>query len=114
MFRTLLKLAVVALVANAAWHLFGAYSPNYKLQDGIQYAAQNRGQTSDEALRDRIVEIAGQFDVPLNAGDVSISRQGTHTLIDLSYVRPIELAPGFRYPWPFSIHVDVINLSSLK
>jgi hypothetical protein len=114
MLRTLLKLAVVALVANAAWHLFGAYSPNYRLQDGIQYAAQNRGQMSDEALRDKIVEIAGQFDVPLNAGDISISQQGTHTLVDLSYVRPIELAPAFKYPWPFSIHVDVISLSSLK
>ena len=33
MIRTLLKLAVVALVANAAWHLFGAYSPNYKFED---------------------------------------------------------------------------------
>ena len=114
MLRTLLKLAVVALVANAAWHLFGAYSPNYRLQDGIQYAAQNRGQMSDEALRDKIVEIAGQFDVPLNAGDIAISQQGTHTLVDLSYVRPIELAPGFKYPWPLSIHVDVISLSSLK
>jgi putative aminopeptidase FrvX len=114
MFRTLLKLAVVALVANAAWHLFGAYSPNYKLQDGVQYAAQNRGQMSDDALRDKIVDIAGQFDVPLNAGDVSIKQQGTHILVDLSYVRPIELAPGFKYPWPFSIHVDVISLSSLK
>jgi hypothetical protein len=114
MFRTLLKLAVVALVANAAWHLFGAYTPNYRLQDGIQYAAQNRGRMSDEALRDKIVEIAGQFDVPVNAGDVSINEQGAHTLIDLSYVRPIELAPGFKYPWSFSIHVDVINLSSLK
>jgi hypothetical protein len=114
MFRTLLKLAVVALVANAAWHLFGAYSPNYKLEDGIQYAAQNRRQMSDEALRDRVVELAGQFDVPLNAGDVTINRQGNHTLVDVSYVRPIELAPGFKYPWPFSIHVDVIGLSSLK
>jgi hypothetical protein len=114
MLRTLLKLAVVALVANAAWHLFGAYSPNYRLQDGIQYAAQNRGQMSDEVLRDKIVEIAGQFDVPLNAGDVSIKQQGSHILVDLSYVRPIELAPGFKYPWPFSIHVDVIRLSSLQ
>ena len=114
MLRTLLKLAVVALVANAAWHLFGAYSPNYRLQDGIQYAAQNRGQMSDEALRDKIVEIAGQYDVPLNAGDVSIKQQGSHILVDLSYVRPIELAPGFKYPWPFSIHVDVIRLSSLQ
>jgi hypothetical protein len=112
--RMLLKLVVVALLANLAWHLFGAYSPNYRLQDGIQYAALNRGQLSDEQLRDKILEIANQFDVPVTAADVSITRQGPHTLVDLSYVRPVELAPGFRYPWPFSIHVDVLSLAGLK
>jgi hypothetical protein len=114
MIRTLLKLAVVALLANAAWHLFGAYSPNYKLQDGIQYAAQNRGQMSDDTLKEKILEIAAQFDVPVSAADVSVSREDSHTRVDLSYVRPVDLAPGFRYPWPLSIHVDVISLSGLK
>ena len=114
MLRTLLKLAVVALVANAAWHLFGAYSPNYRFQDSVQYAAQNRGQMSDEVLKDKIVELAGQFDVPVTANDVAITQQGAHTLVDISYVRRIELAPSFTYPWNFSIHVDVIRLSALK
>jgi hypothetical protein len=114
MIRTLLKLAVVALVANAIWHLFGAYSPNYKLQDGIQYAAQNRAQLSDEALKERILDIAGQFEVPLSGDEVSITHTDKHTVVDVSYVRPIELAPGFRYPWPFSIHVDVLSLGGLK
>jgi len=114
MIRTLLKLVVVALLANAVWHLFGAYSPNYKLQDGIQYAALNRGQMSDDALKEKILEIAGQFDVPLTAADLSVTHRETHTLVDLSYVRPVELAPGFKYPWPFSMHLDILSLSSLK
>ena len=114
MIRTLLKLAVVALLANAIWHLFGAYSPNYKLQDGIQYAAQNRGQLSDDALKDRVLDIAAQFEVPLAVDEVSITHNEKHTVVDVAYVRPIELAPGFRYPWPFSIHVDVLSLGGLK
>jgi hypothetical protein len=112
--RTVLKLAVVALLANAAWHLFGAFSPNYKFQDSVQYAALNRNQMTDEALQEKIVELASQFDVPVTAADVSVTHRNTHTIVDLSYVRPIELAPGFRYPWPFSIHLDVISLPSLK
>jgi len=111
MIRTLLKLAIVALVANAAWHLFGAYSPNYRFQDSLQYMAQNRGQISDEALKDRVVDLAGQFDLPVSANNVSVTQQGAHTLVDVSYVRPIELAPSFTYPWKFSVHVDVISLS---
>ena len=113
MIRTLLKLALVALVANAGWHLFGAYSPNYKFEDAIQYAAQNRGSLSDEALQQRILEMAAQFEVPVTASDVTVTQRGNHTLVDVSYVRPVDLAPGFRYPWPFSIHVDIVTLSAL-
>ena len=113
MIRTLLKLALVALVANAGWHLFGAYSPNYKFEDAIEYAAQNRGSLSDEALQQRILEMAAQFEVPVTASDVTVSRRGNHTLVDVSYVRPVDLAPGFRYPWPFSFHVDIVTLGAL-
>jgi putative aminopeptidase FrvX len=114
MIRTILKLVVVALLANAVWHLFGAYAPNYKLQDGIQYAALNRGQISDEALEEKILELAAQFEVPLTASGVSVTHTNNHTVVDVSYVRTIELAPGFRYPWPFSMHVDALSLTGLK
>ena len=50
MIRTLLKLACVALIANATWHMFGALSPHYKFKDGVEYAVQNGGVSSDEAL----------------------------------------------------------------
>jgi hypothetical protein len=112
--RTLFKLVVVALVANAVWHLFGAYYPNFKFQDAVEYAAQNGASLSQEALRDKVVELASQFEVPLTAEQVTVSRVNTHTIVDLSYKRPIELIPGFKPEWPFSIHVDVVILGSLK
>ena len=112
--RTLLKLAVVALVANAAWHVFGAYYPNYKFQDAVEYAAQNGAALTQDALREKVVELSSQFDLPLTADQVTVARQDTHTIVDLSYKRPIELVPGFRYQWPFSMHVDVVILGSLK
>jgi len=114
MIRTVLKLVVVALAANAVWHLFGAYAPNYKLQDGIQYAALNRGALSDEALQDKILDLAAQFEVPLTANQLSVTHTSNHTIVDVSYVRPVELAPGFSYPWPFSMHIDVLSLTALK
>jgi hypothetical protein len=112
--RTLFKLAVVALVANAAWHLFGAYYPNYKFQDAVEYAAQKGAGLTQEGLRDRVVELAAQFEVPLTAEQVTVARMNTHTTVDLAYKRQIELVPGFKAEWPFSIHVDVVILGSLK
>ena len=29
-----------------------------------------------------------------------------HTTVDTSYSRQLELFPGFKYPWEFTIHVD--------
>jgi hypothetical protein len=105
--RTLLKLACVALVANATWHVFGAVSPHYKFKDGIEYAVQNSYGSSDEALEEKILQLAAQFDVPVTRGDVSIARSpDRRPIVDVAYVRRVEVAPGFRYPLPLSIHVD--------
>ena len=110
MVRTLLRLAVVALVANATWHLFGAYSPHYKFKDAAQYAAQYRGDLSDDALKDKILGLASQHDVPVGADDLSVTHEEAHTFVQVSYVRPVDLAPGFTYPWPFSFHIDVATV----
>ena len=29
--------------------------------------------------------------------------------IDISYVRSIELLPGFKRAWPFTVHVETLN-----
>ena len=109
MIRTLLKLAFVALLANATWHLFGAYGPNYKLRDAVQYASQFRADLTDRALRDKILDLAAQFDVPLTEADVSLTHDAQTTTIDVSYVRIIEVVPGFKRPWSFSFHVETLN-----
>ncbi len=110
MIRTVVKLACVALIANATWHLFGAVAPHYKFKDRVQYAALYRGDSSDEELRERILSLAAQFELPVAQGDVVVTRNAErHTLVDIAYVRPVELAPGFTYPLPLTIHVDAFS-----
>ena len=109
MIRTVLKLAFVALLANATWHMFGAYSPHYRFTDGAQYAVQYRGDSSDDQLREKILDLASQFGVPVTAADVTVTNDVQHTIVDVSYVRAVELAPGFTYRWPLSMHVVALN-----
>ena len=104
--QTAIKLAFVALVANATWQLFNVYSPHFKFREAVQYAAQYRGEASDADLRQQVLQSAIQFDVPVAANDVTVSHENTHTTVTLSYVRPVELAPGFIYPWAFSLNID--------
>jgi hypothetical protein len=112
MIRTIVKLAIVALLANAMWHAFGAYAPHYRFKDATQYAAQFRGETSDEVLKDKIAVLAQQFDVPVDDDGIRVSHQGPHTTVQVSYIRPIELVPGMKRPWPLSFTVDVLTLNT--
>ncbi|HEV8208854.1 MAG TPA: hypothetical protein VGP77_01980, partial [Vicinamibacterales bacterium] len=48
-----------------------------------------------------------QFDVPVTQADVSITRSpDRRPIVDIAYLRRVELAPGFTYPLPLSVHVD--------
>ena len=108
MIRLILKLVVAALIASAVWRLGSAYIAFYKFQDAVREAAMYETK-SDSDLRERIAALAEQFDVPLDADTndaVKIDRQERHIWIQGSYVQPIELLPGYLYPWSFSWKVD--------
>ena len=114
MIKTLLKLAIVALVANAAWHAWGAYAAHFKFKDAVQEASQFGGDKSVDELRERVMYLAGQYDVPITESDFTITRHESDTIIDGAYTRPVEIAPGFVYQWPFTWHVDTFSVKPAK
>ena len=109
MIRTILKLAIVALLANATWHLFNAFAPHYRLQDAVRNASQFRGDVTDDQLHEKVLYLASQFDVPIAYEDVTVAHDFGQTTIDVAYIRPIELAPRLVYKWPFTMHVQTLN-----
>lgn len=106
MIRALLRLVAVAILANATWHIFTAYSAHYKFKDSVENASQSGSRQDESELRRRIIAIAGQFDVPITEKSFTLRRIGAHTIIDGRYARPIDMVPGLVYEWPFSWHVD--------
>jgi hypothetical protein len=109
--KTIIKLALAALLAHAAWQLFVVYSAHYRFKDAVVSATQFRGHTtSDMQLHDRILELANQFDVPVTDDNLTISQQDNHTVVETAYTRPLSFLPGFTYQWPFSLKVDTFVL----
>jgi len=107
--KLILKLAVVALIANATWRVGSAYVAHYKFTDSVQQTTLFRGTKSDEVLRQRILEIASDYDIPVTDGDVTLMTQEHRTVVDGNYTRIIELVPGYKYPWEFTFHIDTLK-----
>lgn len=103
--KTLIKLAIVALLANALWRLGTTYSSYYRFKDSVYSVIMQLGR-SDDDLREKIAELATTYDVPLNAEDITIRREENHVVVEGSYKKAVGLLPGYEYPWGFNVSVD--------
>jgi hypothetical protein len=112
--KTILKLAIVAIIANATWHAFVPYSAHFKFKDAVESASQYGFEIPDDMLRLKVLEIAAQYDVPLTPEDFTLRRDEKHTIIDGSYTLHIELFPGFKYPYTFKWHTDTFTVQPPK
>ena len=114
MLRLVLKLAIAALIANAIWRAGSAYVAFYRFKDAVAEAAQYSRAKSEAELRQRVLDLASDYDVPVAEDAVTIRLENNHTLIDASYTQPVDLLPGFRYRWPFTFSIDTFTNIPLK
>jgi hypothetical protein len=105
--KTILKLIVVALLAYAGFHASLAWISYFRFKDAVTQTAQFGGRRSIEQIRDKVMEHASEFSLPIREDSFTVRRDDyQHTYIDGSYTQSIELLPGYRYPWTFTWHVD--------
>jgi hypothetical protein len=104
-----IKLAIVALLANAAWHLMAAYTSHYKFKDAVQQATLFGNDKSVEQIKTRVLALASDYDLPLREGDVSVRREQLHTFVDGAYTKSLDLLPGYSRPWSFEFHTDTFS-----
>jgi hypothetical protein len=106
MVKTIVKLAIVALLANGIWRVGSAYMSFYRFRDAVdEMALHSKGKTVEE-LKDRVLELAASYDEPLDAEALSVRREDPHLIVEGSYKKRVLLAPGFEYAWPFTLDVD--------
>lgn len=109
MIKFIVKVALAALVAHATWQIGSAYISHYKFKDAAREAAL-MPRITDEQLRDRIMELASENDAPLEEENLAITRDLRRLLMDASYVRSIDVLPGFPYAWNFAWSIEVLIL----
>ena len=102
MIRRLFGLAVVLLIVHAAVRAGVVWVHYQNFKDGVRETALFAGTKTDEALRERVMEIARDNSIPLYPEYVTIERGGSVT-IKASYVDMVEWLPGYRRPWQFDV-----------
>jgi hypothetical protein len=106
--KTLIKLAVAALLIYASWRSGMVYWRYYQFQDQVQQAAQFLGSKSESDLQGAVMEIAGRLRVPLTEDHLTVRKELNHTLVDAVYTDRIEILPTYFYPWEFKMHADAL------
>lgn len=112
--RLLIRLVVAALIANAAWRVGSTYMAYYRFKDAVKETTLFQTGKSDDQLKQRVLELAQLYDVPLGEDDFVVRRANGHTFVDGTYTRMIEIVPGYRRAWGFEVHVDTLNFEGVQ
>ena len=109
--KTLIKLIIAAAVVNAAYHGGSAYLKYYQFKDETQQMILFGQAEQVGDLTKQILGEAAKRDVPLDADDVMVTREGTRTLAEVSYTENVEIFPRYFYPVSFSFNAEAYGVA---
>jgi hypothetical protein len=112
--KTIIKILIAIAVVNAAARVGMAAASYYQLKDEAQEAVTFGAQASPGQIQNVILQKAVEFNVPLQPGDVEVTREGLHTTVTASYTQPVEVFPNYTYPINFHFSVDALSMAGLN
>jgi hypothetical protein len=112
--KTIIKLLIVAAILNASARAGMAAYAFFQLKDTAQELARFGDDTPVNQLQGAVMEKATELKLPIEPEQVTVSRQGVRTLIEVSYIQPIELFPNYIYPQKFEFSVDGFKIAGIS
>ncbi len=127
MLRLVIRLAIAALVINAAWRVGTVYWHFYKWEDRLQEIAQFGDRRGEKDLCGQALASAAEIGVPAPAEAVTIRRgsnppfncgrgfeavararsePAAKITIEAAYTDQLPVLPGFSYPWEMTANVS--------
>jgi hypothetical protein len=109
--RTIIKLALAALVIHAAYQVGSAYWDHYQFTDAVQQVAQFGESEPIPEIKKRVMELAADRHLPIPEDAITVTRERRRIDVDGVYTREILLAPGYKRRWTFTVDVVVLTLN---
>ena len=104
--KLLFKLLVVGLVLNAAVRVGMAQYRFYVFEDAVQQEALFSQRMTPQQLADRVAELAGQQELPLDPEAIAVNYTGPQATVTANYSERLELVPRMMVrDWPFDLRV---------
>jgi len=103
--KTLFKLAIVALLANALVRFAVPYWHHQEFASAVKARAFDWRDSSDETILLEVLDLAVQSSVPIGREQITLRREEGRVLLDIAYSLPIEFVPTISKPWTFELSV---------
>jgi hypothetical protein len=115
--KTIIQLLLAALVVHGCMRLGGAAWRHYQFKDAVEQEARFAGGATPADLHARILELAEEYDVILEAENVVVERQGQNTHLSVAYVESIPLIPRLytrEHPFEFQSRIRVLTIEKIR
>ena len=111
--KTILKLLIVAAIANAAVRAGMVYWEHYQLEDQAQQLVLFGWRQTPDQIHKEILDFAARTGVPLESEELTVERDGIETTATATYLRPIEVLPSYFYTAEMAFDVEGRNVTAV-
>jgi hypothetical protein len=99
---TIIKLVLVLALLTAAFQGGRATLSNYQFEDAVEQTLLFAPNATDEELIQRVVSLAEEYGLPVDADNIAISERASDRIIDVTYTTDVAFLPGiFTQPMTF-------------
>jgi hypothetical protein len=109
--KTIIKLIIAAVLANAAYRSGSVFLKYYQFKDETQQMVLFGQAETITALTSQILSEAMKRGVPLDGDGVTVTRQGMRTVAEISYTESVEVFPRYLYPVAFSFTAEAYGVA---
>ena len=113
--KTVIKLAIVALIINAAFQAARSYYNYHDFKHIVHMETLNGGRERSDDIKRHILALGAARGYAMSWNDVEIGLDSDYITIDLKWVDTIELVPRFySRQWPYEGRVQVRKMKPVK
>jgi hypothetical protein len=111
MARKIVRVAIFLLAVHALYRFVPVYVRHQQFKDAVnQVALFSSKDTPDLEIAGRVLDLAGEHEIPLSGDAVQVRREEGKLRIDATYTQTIEWVPGYRRPVQFEVNAEAVAL----